>query len=120
MPNSNHHPVTSDHAADTDSWPNRRVEPPVPQQEKVSTTDSDSTYATKGGPEKHVFPSGLHSLHGDRGLKAMRREAALYVGSTTSAFGPITVNSEEFQLVFGAVFASELQSLTPDCLSLVL
>jgi transposase len=25
------------------------VEPPVPQQEKVSTTDPDSTYATKGG-----------------------------------------------------------------------
>lgn len=26
------------------------VEPPVPQQEKVSTTDPDSTYATKGSP----------------------------------------------------------------------
>ena len=28
------------------------VEPPVPQQEKVSTTDPDSTYATKGGPAR--------------------------------------------------------------------
>ena len=26
------------------------VEPPVPQQEKVSTTDPDATYATKGSP----------------------------------------------------------------------
>jgi hypothetical protein len=26
------------------------VEPPVPQQDQVSTTDPDSTYATKGGP----------------------------------------------------------------------
>src|ERR1700746_2489669 len=26
------------------------IEPPVPQQDKVSTTDPDSTYATKGGP----------------------------------------------------------------------
>src|SRR5271165_5859434 len=28
------------------------VEPPVPQQEQVSTTDPDSTYATKGGPAR--------------------------------------------------------------------
>ena len=28
------------------------VESPVPQQEKVSTTDPDSTYATKGGPAR--------------------------------------------------------------------
>jgi hypothetical protein len=28
------------------------VEPPVAQQEKVSTTDPDSTYATKGGPAR--------------------------------------------------------------------
>ena len=28
------------------------VEPPVPHQEKVSTTDPDSTYATKGGPAR--------------------------------------------------------------------
>jgi hypothetical protein len=28
------------------------VEAPVPQQEKVSTTDPDSTYATKGGPAR--------------------------------------------------------------------
>ena len=28
------------------------VEPPVPQQERVSTTDPDSTYATKGGPAR--------------------------------------------------------------------
>ena len=28
------------------------VEPPIPQQEKVSTTDPDSTYATKGGPAR--------------------------------------------------------------------
>jgi hypothetical protein len=28
------------------------VEPPVPQQDKVSTTDPDSTYATKGGPAR--------------------------------------------------------------------
>ena len=28
------------------------VEPPVPPQEKVSTTDPDSTYATKGGPAR--------------------------------------------------------------------
>jgi len=28
------------------------VEPPVPQQEKISTTDPDSTYATKGGPAR--------------------------------------------------------------------
>jgi hypothetical protein len=28
------------------------VEPPVEQQEKVSTTDPDSTYATKGGPAR--------------------------------------------------------------------
>ena len=28
------------------------VEPSVPQQEKVSTTDPDSTYATKGGPAR--------------------------------------------------------------------
>jgi transposase len=28
------------------------VEPPVPQQEKVSTTDPDATYATKGGPAR--------------------------------------------------------------------
>ena len=28
------------------------IEPPVPQQEKVSTTDPDSTYATKGGPAR--------------------------------------------------------------------
>jgi transposase len=28
------------------------LEPPVPQQEKVSTTDPDSTYATKGGPAR--------------------------------------------------------------------
>ncbi len=28
------------------------VEPPVPQPEKVSTTDPDSTYATKGGPAR--------------------------------------------------------------------
>src|SRR6476620_10086750 len=28
------------------------IEPPVPQQDKVSTTDPDSTYATKGGPAR--------------------------------------------------------------------
>jgi len=28
------------------------IEPPVAQQEKVSTTDPDSTYATKGGPAR--------------------------------------------------------------------
>jgi len=28
------------------------VEPPVPQQDQVSTTDPDSTYATKGGPAR--------------------------------------------------------------------
>ena len=28
------------------------VEPPVPPQDKVSTTDPDSTYATKGGPAR--------------------------------------------------------------------
>jgi transposase len=28
------------------------VEPPLPQQEKVSTTDPDATYATKGGPAR--------------------------------------------------------------------
>ena len=28
------------------------VEPPVAQQDKVSTTDPDSTYATKGGPAR--------------------------------------------------------------------
>jgi transposase len=28
------------------------VEPPVPQQDKVSTTDPDSTFATKGGPAR--------------------------------------------------------------------
>jgi transposase len=28
------------------------AEPPVPQQDKVSTTDPDSTYATKGGPAR--------------------------------------------------------------------
>jgi hypothetical protein len=28
------------------------VEPPVPQQDKVSITDPDSTYATKGGPAR--------------------------------------------------------------------
>jgi transposase len=28
------------------------IEPPVPPQEKVSTTDPDSTYATKGGPAR--------------------------------------------------------------------
>ena len=28
------------------------VEPPVEQQDKVSTTDPDSTYATKGGPAR--------------------------------------------------------------------
>jgi hypothetical protein len=28
------------------------VEAPVPQQAKVSTTDPDSTYATKGGPAR--------------------------------------------------------------------
>jgi len=28
------------------------VEPPVAQQEKVSTTDPDSTYATIGGPAR--------------------------------------------------------------------
>jgi transposase len=28
------------------------IEPPVPQQEQVSTTDPDSTYATKGGPAR--------------------------------------------------------------------
>src|SRR3974390_156256 len=28
------------------------VEPPIPQQEKISTTDPDSTYATKGGPAR--------------------------------------------------------------------
>ena len=28
------------------------VEPPVPQQEQVSTTDPDSTYATRGGPAR--------------------------------------------------------------------
>ena len=28
------------------------VEPPAPQQEQVSTTDPDSTYATKGGPAR--------------------------------------------------------------------
>jgi hypothetical protein len=28
------------------------VEPPVARQEKVSPTDPDSTYATKGGPAR--------------------------------------------------------------------
>ena len=28
------------------------VEPPVPQQDQVSTTDPDSTYATKGRPAR--------------------------------------------------------------------
>ncbi len=31
------------------------VEAPVPQQEKVSTTDPDSTYATKGGPARRGY-----------------------------------------------------------------
>jgi len=35
------------------NWNGRTpVEPPVPQQEKISTTDPDSTYATKGGPAR--------------------------------------------------------------------
>jgi hypothetical protein len=28
------------------------VEAPLPQQEKISTTDLDSTFATKGGPAR--------------------------------------------------------------------
>ena len=28
------------------------IEPPVPQQDQISTTDPDSTYATKGGPAR--------------------------------------------------------------------
>ena len=35
------------------------VESPVPQQEKVSTTDPDSTYATKGGPARSAITTTI-------------------------------------------------------------
>jgi hypothetical protein len=38
------------------------VEPPVPQQEKVSTTDPDSTYATKGGPARLGYSTTIWGI----------------------------------------------------------
>jgi transposase len=38
------------------------VEPPVPQQDKVSTTDPDSTFATKGGPARWAITTTIWSI----------------------------------------------------------
>jgi hypothetical protein len=59
---------------------------------------------------QHLFSvcSRFHSLHDDRGFQAVRCEAALDRFYNVCGFGPVSVYSEEFQFVFGAVFAFEL------------
>src|SRR6185503_17272972 len=56
------------------------VEPPVPQQDKVSTTDPDSTFATKGGPARLGYYDNY--LVDNRQLH--HRGCASYPGTTES------------------------------------